>query len=95
MIKSIFVNFDMTIFTNFEFLNLGLNLKEWVMLLATILILIAVDFINWKGNTIRENIYKQKIGIRWAFYIFSILFVLIFGIWGAGFNESAFIYFQF
>lgn len=95
IIKSIFTNIDMTFFTQYGFLNLGLNMIEIIILLATILILIAVDYANWKGETIREYMYKQKIGIRWAFYIFSIMFVLIFGIWGSGFNANAFIYFQF
>ena len=95
MIKNIFTNIDMTFFTEFGFLNLGLNIKELIILFATILILIAVDYTNWKGESIREYMYKQKIWLRWTFYIFSIVFVLIFGIWGAEFNESAFIYFQF
>ena len=75
--------------------KLGLGRKEFQFMIISILILLIADFVKWKGHSVREWVYKQERWFRWAFYIVSILVVLVFGIWGPGFNESAFIYFQF
>ena len=95
MIKSIFTVYNPWIFFNDSLYKLGLNRKEFHFMIISILILIIADFVKWKGHSIREWVYKQERWFRWAFYIVSILVVLVFGIWGPAFNESAFIYFQF
>ena len=95
MIRSIFVDFNLMSLFNGSLFRLGLNKKEFLFMIISIIILIISDFIKWKGFSVREWVYKRKIWFRWTFYLVSILAVLIFGIWGPSFNESAFIYFQF
>lgn len=95
MIKSIFIDFNFTELFNGELFSLGLNKKEFLFMIFSIIVLMVADFIKWKGYSIRKWVYKRKIWFRWAFYLISILVVLVFGIWGPAFNESAFIYFQF
>ena len=95
MIKSIFTVYNPWIFFNESLYKLGLNRKEFQFMIISIIILIIADFIKWKGHSVREWVYKQERWFRWAFYIVSILTVLVFGIWGPAFSESAFIYFQF
>lgn len=95
MIKSIFTTYNPWILFDESLFKLGLDRKEFQFMLFAILILIIADFIKWKGHSVREWVYKQERWFRWTFYIVSILTVLVFGIWGPAFSESAFIYFQF
>ena len=95
MIQSIFTVYNPWIFFDDSLYNLGLDRKNFQLMIFSILILIIADFVKWKGYSVREWVYKQERWFRWAFYIISILFVLIFGVWGPAYNESAFIYFQF
>lgn len=95
MIKSIFTVYNPWIFFDDSLYKLGLDRKNFQFMIFAIIILIIADFIKWKGYSVREWIYKQERWFRWSFYIISILFVLVFGIWGPQFSESSFIYFQF
>lgn len=95
MIKSIFTVYNPWILFDDSLHKLGLGTKEFQFMIISIIILFIADFIKWKGYSVREWVYKQELWFRWAFYIISILVVLILGIWGPGYNESAFIYFQF
>ena len=95
MIKSIFTVHNPWVLFDESLYKLGLERKEFQLMIIAILILIVADFIKWRGYSIRKWVYKQERWFRWAFYIISILAVSIFGIWGPAFSESAFIYFQF
>ena len=96
MIQSIFtVNNPWILFDNSSLYNLGLDRTEFWFMIISIVILIIVDIIKWKGKSIREFVYKQDGWFRMAFYLIAIFAILIFGIWGPAFDESAFIYFQF
>ena len=95
MIKSIFTTYNAWILFDESLFNLGLDRKEFQLMMISIIILMIADFIKWKGYSVREWVYKQEGWFRWLFYIGCILAVLVFGIWGPAFSESAFIYFQF
>lgn len=95
MIKSIFTVYNPWILFNDSLYNLGLDRKSFNLMIISIIILIIADFVKWKGKSIRKWICRQEIWFRWFFYIGAIFTVLIFGIWGPQFSESAFIYFQF
>ena len=95
MIKSIFTVYNPWILFDDSLYKLGLGRKEFQFMIISILILLIADFVKWKGHSVREWVYKQERWFRWAFYIVSILVVLVFGIWGPVYNESSFIYFQF
>ena len=95
MIKSIFTDWNPWILFDESLYKLGLDRKNFQFMIITIIILIIADIIKWKGHSVREWVYKQEIWFRWLFYLVSIFSILIFGIWGPQFSESAFIYFQF
>jgi len=95
MIKSIFLVYNPWILFDDSLYKLGLSRKKFQFMIMSILILFIADFIKWKGYSVREWVYKQEGWFRWTFYIASILFVLVFGIWGPAYDASAFIYFQF
>ena len=95
MISSIFTVYNPWILFDDSLYKLGLGRKEFQFMIISIIILLIADFVKWKGHSVREWVYKQERWFRWAFYLVSILVVLVFGIWGPAFSESAFIYFQF
>ncbi len=60
-----------------------------------IVLLIIIDVLAFNDVEIRERILRQSIWYRWLIMIGAILVILIFGIWGAGYDASSFIYQQF
>lgn len=95
IIKSIFTVHNWWIFFDDSLFSLGLEWKEFMVLIFAILILLFADFCKYKGIKVREIVLKQELWFRWSFYIVSIMSILIFGIWGPGYDASSFIYFQF
>lgn len=73
----------------------GLDYKNWNLLLISLIILIFSDFCKYKGIVIRKVIIQQDFWFRWIFIVLSICGILIFGVWGSGYNKANFIYFQF
>lgn len=75
--------------------ELGLDGKNFHLMLIAILVLLAVDLAKRCGITIREIVAKQDYLFRWLFIASAVVFILIFGVWGPGYSASSFIYFQF
>lgn len=74
----------------------GLDRYDMELLLFAILVLLIADLFRVKKISImRDIIFKQDTWCRWMVYIVSFLFVLVFGIWGSGYENAAFLYFQF
>ena len=48
-----------------------------------------------RGIKIREELAKQNLLFRWIIYIIAIEIIIVFGIYGEGYDASQFIYFQF
>lgn len=75
--------------------ELGLDEKNFRLMLYCIFILIISDICKRFGISIRKKISEQDYIFRWLVIVFSIFFILTFGLWGPGYNASNFIYFQF
>lgn len=91
MIGSIFTNFNYTeMFSNF--LNLGLNLQNITVLIIGVMALITFDI---KKEKIISKIKNYKLEGKLAIIGTLALIVLLFGIYGIGFNVSEFIYSKF
>lgn len=91
MIGSIFTNFNyVEMFSNF--LNLGLNLANIIVLIISVIALIIFDI---KKEKIITKIKNYKLEGKLAIIGTLALIVLVFGIYGIGFNVSEFIYSKF
>ena len=77
-----------------EGFTLGLEVPELRVMAASILLLAVVDVVNLRCS-IRTLVTRLPLPVRWVIYLVSIYVILIFGIYGPGFSESQFIYFQF
>lgn len=96
MLKSLFKNiFDLSDFNKTVFINLGLNMPEWILMIIMLLIVWYFDYLNYSGVKIRESIARKNIFIRWMLYYSLIIAILVFGLYGPGYDGSSFIYGQF
>lgn len=92
MIKRMFLVWNPWIFFNDSLLRLGLGWKEWCILLLSIAVLLYVSILQEKGTDIREMILHKAVYIRWTLYILTILCIMVFGIYGFGYQGQEFIY---
>lgn len=63
----------------------------WPKLLVGLVIVIAVDVLAQK-NDIPERVANGKLALRWFVYIALIMSILVCGVYGFGYDASAFIY---
>lgn len=89
-INRIFTGFNLT-----KTAELGLDKPNMIALAVSAFLLFAVSVLCEKNKLSFEKIEKRGILVRWIVYYALIFAVLIFGIYGPGFSESQFIYFQF
>ena len=95
MIKSMFTVYNPWVFTDGTLMTLGLDAANWNVLILSMLILLAVSIANENGINVREKIARQNIILQWICYLAGIFAVLIFGIYGPGYDVSSFLYFNF
>ncbi|MDE5937899.1 MAG: MBOAT family protein [Lachnospiraceae bacterium] len=76
--------------------GVGIEWYDWLILLTALLIMIIVDIVHEKKVIeIRKMIYKRRVGVRWLIYLAAVWCIILFGIYGAEYDASQFIYFQF
>lgn len=73
----------------------GVTMKDFYILVIFTLVLFAVEIINYRGICIREAVGRQRLTVRWFIYMLGIFSVVIWGIYGKGYNASDFIYMKF
>ncbi len=91
--RLIFKNtFDITQFGSEALGSLGINGREWILCLISVIIILSVDHLKEKGIDIRKSIASKNIVLRWAVYLGLIMAMLIFGKYGPGYDAANFIY---
>lgn len=76
-------------------LELGLDGKDWNVLLSALVLLFVTDLSRSKKISLTERYIQQNLVFRWLVILGGVCAVLLFGIYGAEYNASQFIYFQF
>lgn len=92
MLLSIATVYNPWIFTNASIYNLGLDMRDFHILSISIVVLFVISILREKGIAIRKNVISWPLLGRWVFYLGIILFIVIFGTYGYGFDSQAFIY---
>lgn len=95
IIKSILTAKNIWILFDDSLLKLGLDWKNYILMLGSIIMLIFTDFCKCRKIVIRNVLCKQELWFRYLVVIGGILAILVLGIWGSGYNAESFIYFQF
>ena len=94
MLQSMVTVFNPWILFDGTLFELGLDAHNFILALIAIVVLWIVDYAHTKGS-VREWISKQNLVFRWGLYYVGIFSIIIFGIYGLGYDAAAFIYFQF
>lgn len=74
---------------------MGLTLATRNLLIVSLVILFFADVCKYRGIDLTAWLCRQGIWLRWIVYFAGIFGVLIFGVYGPGYDASQFIYFQF
>ena len=73
----------------------GFTYWQAICMTICMVVLFAFEVLHEKKLTMTELTDKLPFAARGALYIFAILVILVFGVWGPGYSAQAFIYFQF
>ena len=71
----------------------GVEAPRWGM--ATTPSMAAVSLLGENGKDVRGWLASRALPIRWAAMLGGTIAVLLLGVWGSGFSEASFIYFNF
>lgn len=69
----------------------GLDRKE-VFLAAVCILIFGMISIIQQRMSVRDFIARQNLPVKWGIYIAAVLTIVIFGVYGAGYDASAFVY---
>ena len=96
MLKKVFTNFNLTTtLKNGEFLNLGLDLYDFLVIIGALVVIFVISLLKEKNHNIREEINKKHIVLRWGI-LYALLFaIVIFGAYGPGYQPAEPIYADF
>ena len=95
MVKKIFTDFSLWTFTDGGIFNMGLDWFNILALFVSVIVLFGINLARHKGISPSAIIIRTNGIIRIALSLVILFTILIFGIYGPGYSESQFIYFQF
>ena len=94
ILKTIALQLDPFFLLRGPFPNLGLDSKDLLVFLLAVAVLWVVSLLQQKGS-LRQRVEKQSFLIRYPVYLIAVFVILIFGIYGPGYDVAQFIYMQF
>lgn len=91
----IFTDFDGACLTNGTVLSLGNDWQDFLIMGIGVLVVGIVEVLQEKGHTIRSELARRPVVLRYAVFLALILGVIVFGAYGTGYETVAPIYGQF
>ena len=96
MFKSIFKLTGLNLLlTGQGFLIGGLEEKDLLILAIGVVTIFITSLLKEKGIKLREKLFEQNLVFKWGLLYTIILAILVFGIYGVGYDVQSFIYGQF
>lgn len=92
--QGIFTRFHPEHFFDGSLYTLGLDRPNFILAVVCIFILWAVAMLQERGS-VRERIAGGNIVFRWAIYYAAFFAIVIFGIYGPGYDAASFVYMQY
>lgn len=92
MLKATVSTFNPWVFFDGSLYNLGLNQKNFSLMLFLVVILAIVDILHERGISIREKLDSSDVVLRWTVYFAVIFAIVIFGTYGTELQVRDFIY---
>lgn len=84
--------FNPRVFFDGSLLKLGLTVYDFRILGISLLVWLGISIMQESGMHLRETLAKQNLVFRWFIYLAAFFAVLIFGVYGPGYDAAAFIY---
>ncbi|MGI6212859.1 MAG: MBOAT family O-acyltransferase [Anaerovoracaceae bacterium] len=72
--------------------SMGLTGRNLVVLFGACVIFFIVSVLQENGITIRDALSKKPLALRWAVLLCIFTITVVFGVFGEGYNASAFVY---
>ena len=95
VIRAMFSCYNPWILLDGSLYTCGLDEKNFGLMCFSIGILLLADIFKRRGIVLRRVIAEQDYWCRYLIMIAGVCFILVFGVWGSGYDSAGFIYFQF
>ena len=95
VVKEIFTDWTPWVLTNGVLSEYGVSSNQWHVVLGFMVIAGIVDVLHERGIHIRTTISKQNLIVRWAIYGMAVFSIVLFGVYGVGYDATGFIYMNF
>lgn len=92
---NLFTEYNPWVLTDGSLFTLGLDAKEFHVLIVAMTFLLIVDVLRYCKINLTELFMKQNLWFRWLVLYIGIMAVVIFGVYGPEYDAAQFIYFQF
>lgn len=91
---SVFTNFSLGRFLNQGLANLGLDTADYLIVAAGLIVLFISAYLRSRGD-VREQLARRPLFVRCAATGALLIAILVFGVYGIGYDANQFIYNQF
>lgn len=95
MLRMMIDDFRLAWLINFNFIDAFSSSYELMTVMIPLLIIIVLDILKYYGKDVKAAILNQQIAFRWIIYAGIMLAILYWGLYGTGYEQTQFIYFQF
>lgn len=95
ILRSMFSRFNPWILRDGSVYALGLDRNNFWVGIFAVLFLWHISIQQERGIRIREKVASYPIILRWAVYYALVVVIIIFGMYGPGYDSSDFVYMQF
>ena len=95
VIVSMFTQWNPWVLLDGSLLGLGLDGKDWIVLLTAIVFLIIVECFYYSKVALVQIFAKQNVLFQMLVFYLGIIAVVLFGVYGPIYDATQFIYFQF
>ena len=83
----------MELVRNGQVLSIGFDVAgEWLVLALGVIAMFVVDILHESGHSLRMELSTQPLLFRWLVYYAGIIAIIVFGVYGMGYDAQAFIY---
>ena len=90
--KCLFSTYNPWILFDGSLYQLGVSEQHLRIVSIALLVLLVVSSLQEKGYCIRDELDKQNIVFRGLVYLIFIFAIILYGVYGSGYNASAFLY---
>jgi len=94
LMRSLFFDFRFGALLDGGLFELGLDQPDFTVAIIAVAVLVVADLLQ-ERRPMGEVLERQVLPVRWTLYLLLIFSILIFGVYGPGYDASAFIYFAF